>query len=64
MPGLDINLFREDKGGNPNLIRKSLERRFRDTKIVDVIIEKDHQWRKGNNIYDNTVRYNLDSLKK
>lgn len=51
--GLDINMFREEKGyfwsysgGNPNLIRDSLKRRYQKTEIVDEIIEMDHQWRK------------------
>lgn len=48
MPGLDINWFREDKGYDPNVIRKSLERRFRDPKIVDTVIQMDQEWRKGN----------------
>jgi seryl-tRNA synthetase len=48
MGGLDINWFRADKGYDPNIIRKSLERRFRDPKIVDAIIEKDLEWRKSN----------------
>lgn len=47
MPGLDINWFREDKGYDPNVIRKSLERRYRDPKIVDMIIQMDQDWRKG-----------------
>ena len=47
MPGLDINWFRTDKGHDPNVIKKSLERRFRDTKLVDQIIERDLQWRKS-----------------
>lgn len=42
MPGLDINWFRADKGYDPNVIRKSLEKRFRDTKLLDDIIEKDN----------------------
>jgi seryl-tRNA synthetase len=46
MPGLDINWFRVDKGYDPDVIRKSLEKRFKDIKIVDDIIEKDAQWRK------------------
>lgn len=48
MPGLDINWFRADKGYNPDVIKKSLERRFRDPKLVDEIIEKDNDWRKRN----------------
>lgn len=35
MPGLDINWFREDKGHNPDVIRDSIKRRFKDPKIVD-----------------------------
>lgn len=47
MGGLDINWFRAEKGHDPNVIKKSLERRFRDTKLVDDIIAKDQEWRKG-----------------
>jgi hypothetical protein len=47
MGGLDINWFRIEKGHDPNVIRKSLERRYRDPKIVDTIIEMDQEWRKG-----------------
>lgn len=43
---LDINLFREDKGGNPELIRESQRRRFADVAIVDEIIKLDQEWRK------------------
>lgn len=48
MPGLDINWFRAEKGHDPNIIRISLERRFRDPKLVDRIIEEDQVWRKSN----------------
>lgn len=48
MGGLDINWFRAEKGHDPNIIRKSLARRFRDPKLVDTIIEKDLEWRKSN----------------
>lgn len=47
MPGLDINWFRAEKGYDPNIIKKSLERRFRDPKLVDRIIEEDQVWRKS-----------------
>ncbi|GAB2279871.1 hypothetical protein Dimus_014507 [Dionaea muscipula] len=43
---LDINLFREDKGGNPELIRESQRRRFADVAIVDEIIALDVEWRR------------------
>lgn len=47
MPGLDINWFRKDKGFDPDIIKKSLERRFRKPEIVDEIIAKDNEWRKS-----------------
>ncbi|XP_057800349.1 LOW QUALITY PROTEIN: serine--tRNA ligase-like [Salvia miltiorrhiza] len=42
---LDINLFREEKGGNPEKIRESQRRRFTDVHIVDEVIELDRAWR-------------------
>ncbi len=51
MPGIDINWVRTDKGHDPNVIRKSEERRFRDPKLVDVIIEEDQIWRKSNSFH-------------
>lgn len=42
---LDINLFRKDSGGNPDLIRESQRRRFASVEIVDEIITKDERWR-------------------
>ena len=50
MPGLDINWFRKDKGFDPDIIKKSLERRFRKPEIVDEIIAKDNEWRKSTHI--------------
>ena len=45
--GLDINLFRAEKGGNPDIVRESCKRRGVDPKIVDEVIALDEQWRKG-----------------
>lgn len=48
--GLDINMFRKEKGGNPDLIRESEKKRGRseeELKRVDQIIELDENWRKG-----------------
>ncbi|KAF6162823.1 hypothetical protein GIB67_029092 [Kingdonia uniflora] len=53
---LDINLFREDKGHNPELIRESLRRRFQDISIVDDIIRLDKEWRQR--------QFELDNLRK
>ena len=47
MPGLDINLFRAEKGGNPDLVRESCKRRNKDPAIVDQVIELDKKWREG-----------------
>ena len=44
---LDIDLFREEKGGNPQLIRQSQEKRFQNPAIVDRVIEYDQEWRGG-----------------
>lgn len=35
-----------DLGNNPDVVKKSLEARFQDPKIVDEIIEIDNEWRK------------------
>jgi seryl-tRNA synthetase len=44
---LDIDLFRVEKGGNPELIRASQRGRYADVGIVDKVIEADVAWRKG-----------------
>lgn len=41
---IDINLLRKDKGGDPEMVRQSEQRRQRDGKIVDEIIEIDNEW--------------------
>ncbi len=42
---LDIDLFRTDKGGDPEKIRENQRKRFKDVGLVDTIIEKDNLWR-------------------
>lgn len=42
---LDIDLFRADKGGDPEKMRENQRKRFKDVKLVDLIVEKDSQWR-------------------
>ena len=44
---LDINLFRTEKGGNPEAVRESQRRRFHDVSLVDKVIELDAEWRQG-----------------
>ncbi|PIA40197.1 hypothetical protein AQUCO_02500121v1 [Aquilegia coerulea] len=53
---LDINLFREEKGGKPELIRESIKRRFKDVGIVDEIIKLDKEWRQR--------QFEMENLKK
>lgn len=53
---LDINLFREDKGHNPEIIRESQRRRFAEVGLVDEVIELDKAWRQR--------QYELDNLRK
>jgi len=52
---IDINLLRTEKGGNPETIKKSQQKRFGDEAIVDEIIALDEQWRKAN--------YQMETLK-
>ncbi|KAL0222253.1 hypothetical protein RCL1_002107 [Eukaryota sp. TZLM3-RCL] len=44
---LDIWLFRDDKGGNSELIRESQRKRFADVTLVDQVIAKDLEWRQS-----------------
>lgn len=53
---LDLNLFRKDRGGNPDLVRESQRRRGKDAGLVDEVLELDAKWR--------TLRYELDNVSK
>jgi seryl-tRNA synthetase len=53
---LDLDLFREDKGGDPERVRSNVRSRFADIKTVDDVIDLDNTWRK--------TRHNLDQLNK
>ncbi|CAH9087244.1 unnamed protein product [Cuscuta europaea] len=53
---LDPNLFREDKGFNPEVIRESQRRRFADPGVVDEVINLDKEWRQR--------QFELDNLRK
>uniref|UniRef100_A0A7S2ZGZ4 serine--tRNA ligase n=3 Tax=Rhodosorus marinus TaxID=101924 RepID=A0A7S2ZGZ4_9RHOD len=60
---LDINLFRVEKGGNPDLVRESQRRRFADEGVVDEIIRLDEGWRKSRFEQD-SCRRELNKLSK
>ncbi|KAH3880422.1 probable serine--tRNA ligase, cytoplasmic [Dreissena polymorpha] len=53
---LDIELFRSDKGGDPNKIRENQAKRFKDVTLVDKVVDHDNNWRKA--------RYRADLLNK
>ncbi|RUS86079.1 hypothetical protein EGW08_006172 [Elysia chlorotica] len=53
---LDLELFRADKGGDPAKIKENQKKRFKDTALVDKVVEHDTEWRK--------VRHNADLLNK
>eukprot|EP01023_Acetabularia_acetabulum_P037408 TRINITY_DN3545_c0_g1_i3.p1 TRINITY_DN3545_c0_g1~~TRINITY_DN3545_c0_g1_i3.p1 ORF type:complete len:190 (+),score=36.59 TRINITY_DN3545_c0_g1_i3:69-638(+) len=53
---LDINIFRSDKGGNPDIVRESQKRRYADEKLVDEVVRLDSEWR--------SKRYELDQVNK
>lgn len=38
---LDINIFRKDKGGNPDLVKESQQRRFASVDLVQEVIDAD-----------------------
>lgn len=40
-------MFREDKGGNPEMLRESQRRRFAPVEDIDAVIAADTKWRKG-----------------
>ena len=44
--GLDLLLFRKEKGGDPDIARESEKKRYRDPKLVDEIIDIDNVWKK------------------
>jgi seryl-tRNA synthetase len=53
---LDINLFRSEKGNDPQVIRDSQKKRYKRVELVDEVIEYDTQWR--------TVRFQADQWNK
>ncbi|CAG9865016.1 unnamed protein product [Phyllotreta striolata] len=50
---LDLDLFRSDKGGNPDLIKEIQKKRYKDVSLVDKVIERDSTWRQLRHKADN-----------
>lgn len=53
---LDLELFRKDKGFDPDKVRENQRKRFKDVNLVDTVIEKDKIWRQ--------LRHRADNLNK
>lgn len=58
---LDILLFREDKGGNPELVRESQRKRYANVEVVDEIVSLDKIWREKQHLLDN-LRKDINAL--
>lgn len=50
---LDLDLFRTDKGSNPDKIRENQRKRFKNVDLVNTVIEKDGFWRQLRHKADN-----------
>ncbi|EUB56711.1 Serine--tRNA ligase, cytoplasmic [Echinococcus granulosus] len=53
---LSLDLFRTDKGGDPDLLRKNERNRYKNPEAVDKIIDLDEQWRKARSACDRLNR--------
>jgi len=42
---LDLNLFRKEKGGDPEALKEGQRKRFKDVTLVDKVIDADAEWR-------------------
>ncbi|XP_044498010.1 serine--tRNA ligase-like [Mangifera indica] len=60
---LDINLFREEKGFNPEIIRESQRRRFASVDLVNEIIRLDKEWRQRQFDLEN-IRKEINKINK
>lgn len=49
---LDLELFREDKGGNPAAVRENQTKRFKDVALVDAVVAHDTRWRQLRHLAD------------
>jgi seryl-tRNA synthetase len=64
--GIDINLFRKEKGGDPEKIKEIQRKRYKpqeEIDRVDKIVELDKEWRKTD-FNMNNMNKELNSLSK
>lgn len=50
---LDLDLFRTDKGGDPEKIKEIQRKRFKDVGLVDAVVQQDTNWRQLRHKADN-----------
>ncbi|KAJ8369520.1 hypothetical protein SKAU_G00095480 [Synaphobranchus kaupii] len=50
---LDLDLFRTDKGGDPEKVKETQAKRFKDVSLVDKLVHADAEWRKCRFMADN-----------
>uniref|UniRef100_A0A1B0DFP6 Serine-tRNA synthetase type1 N-terminal domain-containing protein n=1 Tax=Phlebotomus papatasi TaxID=29031 RepID=A0A1B0DFP6_PHLPP len=53
---LDLDVFRSDKGHDPDAVRKNQVKRFKDVALVETVIEQDTEWRNRRHKADNWNR--------
>lgn len=53
---LDLDLFRSDKGNDPEKVKENQTKRFKDVALVETVIEQDKEWRR--------CRFNMDNYNK
>lgn len=53
---LDLDLFRTDKGGDPEVVRETQRKRFKDVTLVDKLVAADTEWRKCKRLFISGVR--------
>lgn len=54
---LDLDLFRTEKGGDPEKVRKNQKDRFKSVELVDKVIDNDIKWRQFRHKADNFNRF-------
>lgn len=42
---LDLDLFRPDKGGDPDKLKDNQKKRFKSVDLVTAVVENDAKWR-------------------
>lgn len=50
---LDLDLFRSDKGYDPEKVKENQRKRFKDVALVETVISQDTEWRQRRHRGDN-----------